>query len=98
IRPQTGTVVVGPREALLRTTFEVAQVNWVAGVAPAGPVRAGVQIRHRHAAAPASIDAIAEARVRVTYDEPQPAITPGQAAVFFDGDEVIGGGWIGPGA
>ena len=94
IRPQSRTVVVGPRDALLRTTFDVGDVNWIAGEPPAGPLRAGVQIRHRHEAAPALVDVTGPATARVTYDVPQPAITPGQAAVFFDGDVVIGGGWI----
>ena len=95
IRPQTSTVVVGPREALERTTFTVGQVNWISGEVPAGPVRADVQIRHRHAAAPATIDIVSADRVEVRYDAPQSAVTPGQAAVFFDGDVVMGGGWIG---
>ena len=94
IRPQTSTVVVGPREALERTTFTVGQVNWISGEVPAGPVRADVQIRHRHAAAPATIDIVSADRVEVRYDAPQSAVTPGQAAVFFDGDVVMGGGWI----
>ncbi len=96
IRPATRTIVVGPREALERTTFEASQVNWTSGEAPAAPIRAGVQIRHRHAAAPATIEVLAPDRVRVTCDLPQSAITPGQAAVFFDGEEVLGGGWIRP--
>lgn len=94
IRPQTATVVVGPREALERTSFEVAQVNWISGDVPAAALRASVQIRHRHAAQPATVEPVDTDRARVTYDAPQSAITPGQAAVFFEGDEVLGGGWI----
>lgn len=94
IRPQSRTVVVGPREALERTTFEVGQVNWIAGEPPGGPLRAGVQVRHRHPAAPALVEVIEDHRARVTYEAPQSAITPGQAAVFFEGDVVLGGGWI----
>jgi tRNA-specific 2-thiouridylase len=53
-----------------------------------------VQIRHRHAAAPARVRALAEGRAEVVFDMPQQAVTPGQAAVWYDGDEVVGGGWI----
>jgi tRNA-specific 2-thiouridylase len=61
---------------------------------PAGAVRAAVQIRHRHPAAPATVRAVGDGRAEVTFDAPQIAITPGQAAVFYDGDAVLGGGWI----
>jgi tRNA-specific 2-thiouridylase len=53
-----------------------------------------VKIRHRHEAAPALVEKTGPGEVRVTFDEPQRAITPGQAAVFYDGDIVLGGGWI----
>lgn len=89
------TVVVGPREALDRTSFDVSDVNWTSGETPTGTRRVAVQIRHRHVAVPASVEVTGTGTVRVTFDRPQPAITPGQAAVFYDGDEVIGGGWIG---
>jgi tRNA-specific 2-thiouridylase len=69
-------------------------VNWIAGSPPADPARVTAQIRHRHAAAPAVVGALDGGRARVTFDEPQRAITPGQAVVFYDGDEVLGGGWI----
>jgi tRNA-specific 2-thiouridylase len=57
-------------------------------------VRAAVQIRSRHVAAPAVVRADGSDRADIQFDEPQSAITPGQAAVFYVGDEVIGGGWI----
>ena len=94
IEPDTATLVVGSRDALDRPECEVAQVNWIAGVPPAGPIVAGVQIRHRHAPGRATVRPLGADRVRVTFDAPQRAITPGQAAVFYDGDEVLGGGWI----
>lgn len=90
----TQQVTVGPREALERTTFTASRVNWISGQVPDASIAAGVQIRHRHQAASARIRVSDEARVDVTFDEPQSAITPGQAAVFYDGDAVLGGGWI----
>ncbi len=88
------TVVVGPREELLRTALAAAHVNWIRGAAPEGPVRADVQIRYRHAAAGATVEPLDGGRAAVVFDAPQSAVTAGQAAVFYVGDEVIGGGWI----
>lgn len=87
-------VTVGPREALERATLTASRVNWTAGLIPAAVFRADVQIRSRHAAAPARVEVTGPDRVRVEFAVPQLAITPGQAAVFFRGDEVLGGGWI----
>ena len=94
LRPDAHTVVVGPRTALDRDELSASSVNWIAGVPPDAPARITAQIRHRHAAAPASVTALEGGRARVAFDEPQRAITPGQAVVFYDGDEVLGGGWI----
>jgi tRNA-uridine 2-sulfurtransferase len=88
------TVTVGPREALERTTLTASGVNWISGEMPSGSIRARVRIRYRHREAPASIEPLEDNRVRVTFDDPQTAITPGQAAVFYDGQVVLGGGWI----
>ena len=87
-------LVVGPQEELLNSEFSAAGVNWVAFDQPAEPVRAEVRIRYRHRAAPATITPIAGGCARVCTDSPQRAITPGQASVFYRGDEVLGGGWI----
>ena len=87
-------VVVGQQDDLLSREFAAAGVNWVAFDQPDGPVRADVRVRYRHAPAAATITPIENNRVRVVFDEPQRAITPGQATVFYRGDEVVGGGWI----
>jgi tRNA-specific 2-thiouridylase len=89
-----GAVTVGPREALERTTLTASAVNWIAGTPPSPGTRVTAQIRHRHREAGATIDPIDGDRVSATFDEPQHAITPGQAVVFYDGEVVIGGGWI----
>jgi tRNA-uridine 2-sulfurtransferase len=94
IEAEAGRVVVGPRRALEQVRCEVADVNWIAGEAPAGPIQVGVRIRHRHPAAEATVIAAAGHRATVTFADAQYAVTPGQAAVFYAGDEVLGGGWI----
>jgi tRNA-specific 2-thiouridylase len=94
IRPDSAQVVVGPREALGRTTLTASQVNWVSGRAPDGWRRVSAQIRYKHAAAPARVRALDTARVEAEFDAAQTAITPGQAVVFYEGDRCLGGGWI----
>jgi tRNA-specific 2-thiouridylase len=91
-------VVVGDDEALRSTVGEIEGVNWISIARPVGPVRAAVKIRHKHTAAMATVEAIGEDRARVTFDEAQRAITSGQGAVFYDGERVLGGGWIADGA
>mgnify|MGYP001094564714 CR=1 FL=1 len=93
--PGTQRVVVGRGEELLRTRLTAKDVNWFPWEALAAPVRARVKIRNKHVAASATVFSTADpARVEVRFDEPQRAVTPGQAAVFYDGDLVLGGGWI----
>jgi tRNA-specific 2-thiouridylase len=94
IDAETADVTVGPREALDRTTLTASRVNWVAGIPPSDAVRADVKIRHRHTEASAVVAPQSDARAIVTFDAPQSAVTPGQAVVFYDGDVVLGGGWI----
>ena len=86
-------VVVGPKAALERTRLTASEVNWIAGE-PASEQRVAAQIRHRHPAAPAVARPVAGGRVELVFDVPQIAITPGQALVMYDGDLVVGGGWI----
>jgi tRNA-specific 2-thiouridylase len=92
--PSEHRVVVGPREELGRSDLTASSVNWVSGMPPAAPRRATARIRHRHADAPATLVADGSDRVALTFETPQTAVTPGQAVVFYDGDEVLGGGWI----
>jgi tRNA-specific 2-thiouridylase len=87
-------IVVGEQDDLLSKEFTAAGVNWVAFDQPCDSVRAEVRVRYRHQPAEATITPIENNRVRVCFDEPQRAITPGQATVFYRGDEVAGGGWI----
>jgi tRNA-specific 2-thiouridylase len=93
--PAAQRVIVGRNEELLRARLSAKEVNWISIDPIAAPVRADVKIRNKHAAAAATIyPTAAPARVEVHFDEPQRAVTPGQAAVFYAGDLVLGGGWI----
>ncbi len=93
IDPELNIVTIGPEEKLLSDGLVAEQVNWV-GRAPSAPLRAAVKIRYRTPAAPALVTPLADRAVRVDFDSPQRAIAPGQAAVFYDGDSVLGGGAI----
>lgn len=97
IDAQTGRIIVGDREELDTKTGLVQRVNWICGEPPGEALRARVQIRHRHEAALAVLHVTANGRVRVEFEAPVQALTPGQAAVFYDAEnncEVLGGGWI----
>jgi tRNA-specific 2-thiouridylase len=94
LEPAAARIVVGPREDLGSRSLAAASVNWISGAPPDGPRRVTARIRHRHADAPATLLADGASRVSLTFDTPQLAVTPGQAVVFYDGDEVVGGGWI----
>ena len=94
IKPDSAQVVVGSRESLGRAGLTAADVNWMSGSAPSEWVRVSAQIRHHHAAAPARVRSTDAGRAELEFDTPQTAITPGQAVVFYNGDEVLGGGWI----
>jgi tRNA-specific 2-thiouridylase len=93
--PASQRVVVGGNDDLLRARFVANDVNWISIAGVFAPVRAQVKIRNKHAAAPATLYPVERANsVEVAFDEPQRAVTPGQGAVFYDGDLVLGGGWI----
>lgn len=87
-------LVVGGRDELLKRAARVARINWISMEAPAQPLRALVKIRSRHEGGWATITADGAGCATVAFDEPQSAVTPGQAAVFYDGELVLGGGWI----
>jgi tRNA-uridine 2-sulfurtransferase len=87
-------LIVGDDNELRGTTCEVRDVNWIPFARPDGPVTAKVRIRNRHEPADAEITALGATTARIQFREPQRAITPGQAAVFYSGEQVLGGGWI----
>jgi len=87
-------VIVGGQEHLYSQTLRARRVNLIALDDLRQPMRVSVKIRHRHEPAPAVIEKTADDEILATFDQPQRAITPGQAAVFYDGNVVVGGGWI----
>ena len=94
IDPEKNRVIVGEDDVLRKTNCELEEVNWVSVEKPPASLRVFAKIRHKHEPAPATIEPLDSNRARVNFDAPQRAITPGQAAVFYDGDRVLGGGWI----
>jgi tRNA-specific 2-thiouridylase len=94
IKGDTRQVVVGNDEQLYSRTLRAHRINLISVPELLEPMRVAVKIRHRHQPAPARIASTGPDEVLVTFDEPQRALTPGQAAVFYDGDTVVGGGWI----
>jgi len=94
IRGERRQVVVGNDEELLSRTLRATRVNWIAIADLCEPMPVQAKIRHRHEPADAVLEKMADGEVRLTFDQPQRAITPGQAVVFYDGDVVVGGGWI----
>jgi tRNA-specific 2-thiouridylase len=94
VRPDARTVVVGGEDELTAQNLVARDVNWTSAPPPCRPLRAAVRIRYRAAEAPAVIEPLPRRRVKVSFDGPQRAVTPGQAAVFYDGEVCLGGAWI----
>jgi tRNA-specific 2-thiouridylase len=88
------TVVLGTREETVRESFVASGVNWIVGEPAEKELKLHVRIRYNHAGAPARVTALGADRVEVQFDSPEFAVTPGQCAVFYQDDEVVGGGWI----
>jgi tRNA-specific 2-thiouridylase len=103
IDPASHRVTVGADAELATVTLRANRLNWISIPELTEPMRIQAKIRHRHEPAWATLEPVtgaggnsagADAEVLATFDEPQRAVTPGQSAVFYDGDEVVGGGWI----
>ncbi len=94
IDPASHRVTVGADEELATQTLRAGRLNWISIPELNGPMRVKVKIRHRHEPAWAMLEPAGAGEVVATFDEAQRAVTPGQSAVFYDGDEVVGGGWI----
>ena len=92
--PETNRVIVGDAEDLVCDEFEIDRTNWIARELPDQGFDVTVKIRYSHPGTPATATPLEDNRARIRLHEPQRAVTPGQAAVIYDGDVVVGGGWI----
>jgi len=94
IRPHVNQVVVARREELFTETVNAHDFNWLKGPPSENSVKLEAQIRYRHRASPGRLEVLSPDRVRFVFDTPQWAVTPGQALACYDGNRVVGGGWI----
>jgi tRNA-uridine 2-sulfurtransferase len=94
INPRSRRIIVGRKEDLLSTLVEAEGINWLDEAPRYHGKRLHAQIRYRHVAAPGRLEVISAEEARFEFDEPQWAVTPGQALVCYEGDRVVGGGWI----
>jgi tRNA-specific 2-thiouridylase len=94
IHPDSHRITVGADEELATRTLRVGRLNWISIPTLTAPMRVKIKIRHRHEPAWATINPAATGEIEAAFDQPQRAVTPGQSAVFYDGDEVVGGGRI----
>lgn len=96
LRPEHNQVVLGPAEALYQDSARLSGVNWVSRPEPSAPVEAVVKVRYAHEGTPAVVEPTGPETATVRFRSPVRAVTPGQAAVFYAGDVLLGGGWIEP--
>ena len=94
IDPASHRVTVGADAELATRSLRARRLNWISIPELTAPMRVRIKIRHRHEPAWATLEPAGPDEAAATFDEPQRAVTPGQSAVFYDGDEVVGGGWI----
>ena len=94
IEPESRTVHIGPDIDLYTDTAGIEEVNWVSIPPPEEPLRAKIKIRYLHPGANATIKPTGDRSVIIQFDEPQRALTPGQSAVFYHGERVLGGGLV----
>ena len=92
--PAANTVTLGDNDRLFRRTLTARAVNWISGVTPTAPIRCTAKTRYSQTDTPATATPLPDGRLQVDFDEPQRAITAGQAVVLYDGDAVLGGGTI----
>ena len=93
IEPSTQTVTVGRRSSLEKAGLEASKFHWHIEP-PEGPTRCLAQIRARHKAVPSTVEPLTDGQARVIFDESQSAVTPGQVVAVYEGDLLLGGGWI----
>jgi tRNA-specific 2-thiouridylase len=93
IDPAGNRLIVGHKKDLPTRGFEAEGINWIVP-APQVPIKVNVRVRYRHQPVPATLNPNEEDTARIVFDTPHPAVTPGQGAVFYHADEVLGGGWI----
>ena len=94
VSPEGNRVVVGERSRLGRKRCRIVRLNWISIPDLVEPMRVRAKIRSRHPEAPATITPMDDGSVEVLFDDPQPAVCPGQACVFYQEEVVVGGGWI----
>jgi len=94
IKPEEREVVIGSEEELYSRELRAERVNWISIPELTEPIRVTIKVRHRHEPSAATLSPATDGTVTALFDEPQRAITPGQSAVFYQDDEVVGGGWI----